>query len=37
MAIAVDVTWSADIPEAELAEMGEIKVGEGPTSRAARR
>jgi endoglucanase len=25
------VTWSSDIPDAELAEMGEIKVAEGPT------
>ncbi len=31
VAIAVDVTWSSDIPEAELAEMGEIKVEQGPT------
>jgi endoglucanase len=31
VAIAVDVTWSSDIPDAEVAEMGEIKVADGPT------
>ena len=31
VAIAVDVTWSADIPEAELAEMGDVQVAQGPT------
>jgi endoglucanase len=31
VAIAVDVTWSSDIPDAEVAEQGEIKVDQGPT------
>jgi endoglucanase len=31
VAIAVDVTWSSDIPEAELADMGDVQVGQGPT------
>jgi endoglucanase len=31
VAIAVDVTYSRDIPEAELEEMGDIRVAQGPT------
>ena len=31
VAIVVDVTWTADIPEAELAEVGDVQVGQGPT------
>jgi endoglucanase len=31
VAIAVDVTWSRDIPDAEVEEMGDIRVAQGPT------
>jgi endoglucanase len=31
VAIAVDVTWSRDIPEGEVEEMGDIRIAQGPT------
>jgi putative aminopeptidase FrvX len=31
VAIVVDVTWSRDIPEAEVEEMGDIRVAQGPS------
>ena len=31
VAIAVDVTWTRDIPEAEVEEMGDIRVDQGPS------
>jgi len=31
VAIAVDVTWSRDIPEGEIEEMGDIRIAQGPT------
>ena len=31
VAIVVDVTWSRDVPEAEVEEMGDIRVAQGPS------
>ena len=31
VAIAVDVTWSRDIPEGEVEEMGDVRIAQGPT------
>jgi len=31
VAIVVDVTWSRDIPEAEVEEMGDIRIAQGPS------
>jgi putative aminopeptidase FrvX len=31
IAIAVDVTWSRDIPEGEVEEMGDVRIAQGPT------
>jgi len=31
VAIVVDVTWSRDIPESEVEEMGDIRVAQGPS------
>ena len=31
VAIAVDVTWTRDIPEGEVEEMGDIRVDQGPS------
>jgi putative aminopeptidase FrvX len=31
VAIVVDVTWSRDIPDSEVEEMGDIRVAQGPT------
>jgi putative aminopeptidase FrvX len=31
VAIAVDVTWARDVPDAEREEMGDIRVAQGPT------
>jgi len=31
VAIAVDVTWSRDVPDGEVEEMGDIRIAQGPT------
>ena len=31
VAIAVDVTWSRDVPDGEIEEMGDIRIAQGPT------
>ena len=36
VAIAVDVTWARDVPDAEREEMGDIRVAQGPTLVARR-
>ena len=31
VAIAVDVTWSRDVPDGEVEEMGDVRIAQGPT------